>query len=102
MIVISMGCGSRVNKIRRRKSDAGSIDIFVRVATLSHSLVEPFVVSDIARNAVAHPCTLNVLPLAVFRSFSSFSGRARFKTCKKSAVLLLILEWINAFDALIW
>jgi hypothetical protein len=58
-----------------------------------------------------YPCTLKVLPLAVFRSFSSFSGLARLSTeqvrsslrnvrqgqyipCRKSAVRLLILEWM--------
>jgi hypothetical protein len=91
MIVISMVC-CRITKMRRGKGDTGSTDILVRVATLNHSLLEAFIVSDIACDTAAHPCTLNVLPLAVFRSFSSFSGRARFKTCKKSAVLLLILE----------
>src|ERR1700751_1210554 len=55
-----------------------------------------------------YPCTLKVLPLAVFRSFSSFSGLARLSTeqvrsslrkvrqgqyipCRKSAVRLRIL-----------
>src|SRR5271155_1029379 len=58
-----------------------------------------------------YPCTLKVLPLAVFRSFSSFSGLARLSTkqvrsslrnvrqgqyipCRKSAVRLRILEWM--------
>jgi len=60
-----------------------------------------------------YPCTLKVLPLAVFRSFSSFSGLARLSTgqvrsslrnirqgqyipCRKSAVRLRILEWMYA------
>ena len=61
------------------------------------------------------PCTLKVRPLAVFLSFSSFSGRAlrstlevsksisrRFEIfylpCRKSAVRRRILEWIYAWN----
>jgi len=54
------------------------------------------------RQSLQLPWTLKVRPLAVFRSFSSFSGLALRKTWRKSAVRLRIRECINALDALIW
>lgn len=49
------------------------------------------------RQSLQLPWTLKVRPLAVFRSFSSFSGLALRKTWRKSAVRLRIRECINAF-----
>src|SRR5277367_3668822 len=45
-----------------------------------------------------YPCTLKVLPLAVFRSFSSFSGLARLRT-SKSGVVFGMLDKANTYLA---
>lgn len=38
-----------------------------------------------------YPCTLNVRPLAVFLSFSSFSGLARLRTILVSVIIMIFM-----------
>lgn len=45
---------------------------------------------------------LNVLPVAVFLSFSTASGFALLRTLRKLATLPLILVCIHTFEHLMW
>lgn len=68
--------------------------------TSAHQWTNPMAFAQVSPPLVY--CALNVLPLAVFRSFSSLSGLARRRTWRKSAVRRLMREWMYALEALMW